>query len=365
MGRKKEKHNAKIGEANVKKTTIMRFLIDQLDGFTDKLFVCQAEKYNWTTHFYRGQFFDEDYLIVDIYCHSSIPSWSCDARTEVKFWNTTIQDIEHHYEMKRNCMSCPPFIKWKDLISRENNYVRNGRIVCEVLISEVPKKANKNQAVIVKEYPGIRNLEILVEKSKFHVNMELLAFTSKFFEKELARGRLNTADPYILEDITPIDFKLYMDLTYHPKQYFSAYHAKDILQIAKRFNNLEVVTTCQNVILEDLNENKLSTKNKTKLAESYDLDTVRELFNPNTMTQPSARPRFMAPDKFREKQPTDAEMEGISELFAEPWDNQCHCKSKGGKENFDEKLKIKVENQTEKEEDDEDYDISMPSTSGC
>lgn len=83
------------------------------------------------------------------------------------------------------------------------------------------------------------------------------------------------------------------------------------------------------------------------------------------MTQPSARPRFMAPDKFREKQPTDAEMEGISELFAEPWDNQCHCKSKGGKENFDEKLKIKVENQTEKEEDDEDYDISMPSTSGC
>lgn len=57
MGRKKEKHNAKIGEANVKKTTIMRFLIDQLDGFTDKLFVCQAEKYNWLVGKFRSNSF--------------------------------------------------------------------------------------------------------------------------------------------------------------------------------------------------------------------------------------------------------------------------------------------------------------------
>lgn len=56
---------------------------------------------------------------------------------------------------------------------------------------------------------------------------------------------------------------------------FPAYHAKDMLEIARRFRNTEIVTTCQNVILEDLKENKLSSKDKAKLAEVYDLDTVK------------------------------------------------------------------------------------------
>ncbi|EFO87841.1 hypothetical protein CRE_05564 [Caenorhabditis remanei] len=389
MGRRKEKHGGtKQVESFAKSPTVMRFAIANLEKFNDKLFVCSAEKFNWTAHFYRGRFLNEEYVVFDIYCHCHIPNWSCDAKVDVRIWDNTLYSIEHHYELRRNCMSCPAFLKWDDFIDPTKGYIRDGRVVVEIHIFEMPKKIQKNSAVIVKEYPGIRNFTISVGKSRFYVNRELLAHTSEFFHREYDYGRLDTAEPYFLDDISPIDFKLYLDLTYHPKQYFSAYHAKDMLIIAKRFLNVEVVTTCQNVILEDLKENKLSTKDKARLAEAYDLDTVRELFNPETLLRPSICPRFMPIERYKEDERPSPVYDEVTAVLAEldhyrqivisrganrqEKEEEHLCEQSG---EIDDDVVI-IENVVEKEneedvgeegarEEEEDFDISVPSTSGC
>ena len=70
-------------------------------------------------------------------------------------------------------MSCPAFLKWDDFIDPTKGYIRDGRVVVEIHIFEMPKKIQKNSAVIVKEYPGIRNFTISVGKSRFYVNREV------------------------------------------------------------------------------------------------------------------------------------------------------------------------------------------------
>ncbi|CAI2352939.1 unnamed protein product [Caenorhabditis sp. 36 PRJEB53466] len=295
MGRKNK--GKSVAEPVAKQLAVINLSIGQLETFCDKLLVVQAGKYNWTVHVYRGVFFRSTYLVFDLYCHCSQSNWSLEAEALVSIAKKTSHRMEHHFENKRNCVACPPLIAWADLIDPANGYLDGeGNVDFEVDISEVPKKVWRNAAAISKEYPGIRNLEINVGKSKFFLNKELLAHTSVFFNSELEKGKFKENEAYILEEISPMDFKLYLDLVYLPKQYFSAYCAKDMLEVANRFQNTEIVMTCQNVILEDLKENKLSSKDKAKLAEVYDLATVKELFKPEALVPHSRRPRFMAPE---------------------------------------------------------------------
>lgn len=129
--------------------------------------------------------------------------------------------MDHHFENKKNCISCPTLIKWADLINPDNGYIKDDKISLEIRMTKVPRKVQKNAVVVVKDYPGIRNLEINVGKSKFRLNKQLLAYTSAFFDEEMEAGKFKDDEPYILDKIEPMDFRLYLDLVYHPKQYFS------------------------------------------------------------------------------------------------------------------------------------------------
>lgn len=383
MGRKKEKHGGKADAVPaVRAATVMQFIIADLNKFNDKLFVCQADKYNWTAHLYRGTFHSEDYVVLDVYCHCYQPNWSCEASIDVQIWENTVYKFEQHYELKRNCMSCPPFIKWTDFINPANRYVHDGRVLIDIFINEIPKKVQKNSAVVFKEYPGIKNLMISVGRSKFHVNKELLAETSEYFRGELSKGNLNAEEEYHLDEISPCDFQLYMDLTYHPKQYFTSYHAKDMLATAKRFGNSEIITTCQNVLVEDLRENKLSNKDQDRLAKTYDLDTCKDLFNPEVVTRSSVRPRFMTLERFKleERSRPDTKTKvravktGLLQKHRENFRNRDELKKieepKVEEEEDDDVIFIKMVDHramqlAAREVVEEDYDMSMPSTSGC
>ncbi|CAL2043338.1 unnamed protein product [Caenorhabditis brenneri] len=293
MGRQKQKHVVK--EANHKKTRLIEIEIDKPFTFTESVKTADAnELHSWVTHFYRGTVLDEDFLVFDIYHHSHIKSYNFEFVIDVRISDKPVHVIGAHFQHRKTCMSCPPFLRWADFINPENNYIVDGKAKFQIYIADRPKKYPKIPNAV--HYPGDRTVELSVGKMKFYVNDKLLAFTSKYFERELERGTLNEEDPFVIDDVNVPDFQLFLDLVYNPKQYFTGYQAKDILELAQRFESVEIMQSCQNVLLEDLNENKLSTKEKIKLTEQYDLEVVKELFNPDKMPRPKCRPRFMKPE---------------------------------------------------------------------
>lgn len=294
MGRQKQKHGVK--ETIHKKTRLIEIEIDKPLDFTESVKTADAaEPHSWVTHFYRGTVFDEEFLVFDIYHHSHIKSFNSEYIIDVRISDHPVHVFGAHFQQRKTCMSCPPFLRWSDFISPENKYIVDGKAKFQVYIADRPKKYPKIPNAV--HYPGDRTVELCVGKMKFYVNDKLLAFTSKYFERELERGTLNEDDPFVIDDVNVPDFQLFLDLVYNPKQYFTGYQAKDILELAQRFESVEILQSCQNVLLEDLNENKLSTKEKIKLTEQYDLETVKELFNPIKMPRPKSRPRFMKPEE--------------------------------------------------------------------
>ncbi|UMM32224.1 hypothetical protein L5515_006103 [Caenorhabditis briggsae] len=396
MGRKKEKHGGKVVAPQQTPTiTPMQFMMVDLDNFNDKIYICQSDKFNWTVHLYRGTFFKEDYLVMDAYCHTHQTNWACDANIQVYIWDRSVQLIKHHFESKKNCMSCPAFMKWADFVNPDNGYVHDGRVIVDIHITETPKLAEKNLSVVTKEYPGITNLWLTVGRSRFHVNKELLAHTSQFFLDELKNKKLK--DNYVIDDISPCDFKLFLDLTYNPKQYFSSFHAKDMLDVAKRFGNTEIVPTCHNVVLEDLKDNKISTKDRVKMADTYDFETARELFTSETTASPSSHPRFMTLERFKQgaQKPSPStkcpEVHTITSKTLEKYRNDYRNRDKTKVEKNEEVVVEAVQEKNVEEVDDdvifichidhrakrqamwdkleieqeEEFDWTMPSTSGC